>query len=220
MIDGVLTCNEDLSLCPFFQGLSRDDRDLVLRHIGYEHLDTGQALMREGDLQRGIHIVKSGRCEVVKQLAGGSEQQLAVLDSGAIVGEVSFFSRAAHSATIRAIEPVEAMTLSMHGFDALKRLEPSIAMTLMANMGRLLAERFRRMDQYTYDLFVRKERVGLAHHQEMTQDRYSERVASSDQCSTAVESEIGGFPGVAICVSPRHRATRVSFSVASSGGRG
>lgn len=177
MIDIVLTCNEDLSRCPFFAELSRKERDLVLRYIQSEHLNTGQTLIREGDLQRGLHIVKAGRCEVVKQLAGGSEQQLTVLDSGAIIGEVSFFSRAPHSATIRAIEPVECMNLPIAEFEALRRAEPRIAMVLMANMGRLLAERFRRMDQYTYDLFVRREHLELRHHQEMHADRYSERIA-------------------------------------------
>jgi len=172
MLDAGLSCKDDLSLCPIFRNLSKPDRNFVLEHVRYEHLGTGCTLLREGDSQQGLHILVDGHCEVVKQLDGGSEQQLAILESGAIIGEVSFFSEAAHSATVRALEPTEAMCLSLESFRELRASRPEVAMTLIMNMGRLLAERFRRMDQYTYDLFARRETLQESHHRELYGQRF------------------------------------------------
>lgn len=183
MLDLGLTCKDDLSLCPIFRQLSPRQRQIVLDHVRYETLQTGETLIREGDVQRGLHVLIDGRCEVVKETSSDGEQQLAVLDSGAIIGEVSFFSEAPHSASVRALEPCEAMRFSVADFADLKERHPEIAMQLVLNMGRLLAERFRRMDQYTYDLFVRRRNFDGDAHREVHQGLYRDQVARTDQLS-------------------------------------
>ena len=76
-----------------------------------ELYETGQTIVREGDIGRSMYLIQSGSVEVV---AGGpdGEKQLAVLGSGSHFGEIAVLQNVRRTATVRALEPVTLLRIS------------------------------------------------------------------------------------------------------------
>lgn len=87
--------------------------------LAREHFEPGQEVFHEGDLGDRVYIVQSGSAEVVRQRKDGGEERLAVLRAGECFGEMAVLGRTARSATIRCLEPMDALALSQRDFRAL-----------------------------------------------------------------------------------------------------
>lgn len=147
-------CEEDITQCPVFRSMSPDERQHVQQISEQMKFDPGQTILREGDgVPQGLWMLQRGACQVIKELDGGAEQQLALLEPGAIFGEMSFFDPAPHSATIRTAGEAELMFLPAEKIEALRVLDLSAAYKLIRNAGLIMAGKLRRMDRYTLDLF-------------------------------------------------------------------
>ena len=147
----------DSAGCPIFQDMSLDERQQVLELLERETYPTGETILREGRETQILWIIVHGRCEVVKMMKDGSEQQLAVLEQGAVFGEMSFFVPAPHSASVRTLTEVEVMRLSREKFDQLEQAGATAAYKIAFNTVRVLSDRVRRMDEWNYDLVERPE---------------------------------------------------------------
>ena len=149
--------------CPIFSTLSSDEHQRVLSLMKHEEYPEGETILREGLSTQILWIIVRGRCEVIKKMKDGAERQLAVLDEGTVFGEMSFFEPAPHSASIRALSEVEVMRLSREDYDGLQQSDSLAAYKIAANIVKVLAERLRRMDDWTYDLI---ENTDVAKHRE------------------------------------------------------
>jgi CRP/FNR family transcriptional regulator, cyclic AMP receptor protein len=93
--------------CPVYGTMSSDERQHVQQLAEYLTFAKGQTVIRERDeIPQGLWMLQRGKCQVVKELSGGAEQQLALLEPGAIFGEMSFFDPSPHSATVRAVDAI------------------------------------------------------------------------------------------------------------------
>ncbi len=147
-------CEDDVSQCPVFGTMSPDERQHVQQFADYLTFPKGRTILREKDeASQGLWMLHRGKCQVGKELSGGVEQQMALLEPGAIFGEMSFFDPSSHSATIRAVEESELMFLPSEKIEALRVLDLSAAYKLVRNAGQIMASKLRRMDRYTLDLF-------------------------------------------------------------------
>ncbi len=147
-------CEDDVTQCPVFGNMSPDERHHVQQFAEYLTFPAGRTILRERDeAPQGLWMLSRGKCQVVKELNGGAEQQMALLEPGAIFGEMSFFDPSIHSATIRAIEQSELMFLAVEKIESLRVLDLSAAYKLIRNAGQIMAVKLRRMDRYTLDLF-------------------------------------------------------------------
>jgi CRP-like cAMP-binding protein len=131
----------------------RQVAELLERHT----YPAGETILCEGKAVQMLWVIVRGRCEVVKTMKHGGEQQLAVLEPGAIFGEMSFFSPAPHSASVRALTEVEVMLLPREEYDRMERAGSTVAYKIVLNAGKVLAERLRRMDEWTCELIDRPE---------------------------------------------------------------
>ncbi len=143
--------------CPLFQDMSLDERHDVLARLVHESFPAGETILREGLSTQMLWIIVRGRCEVAKTMRDETEQQLAVLESGAVFGEMSFFHAAPHSASVRALNEVEVLQLSRVHYDELEIACPSAASKIMLNTLKVLSERLRRMDDWTAEFVQRPE---------------------------------------------------------------
>lgn len=85
----------------------------------YHHVLPYEIIFREGDYGDYAYILRSGRVEILKHADHG-EVPLAVLEGGAVFGEMALFEPGAkRSATARALEPCQLEMLSMEEFQAL-----------------------------------------------------------------------------------------------------
>ncbi|HUG93284.1 MAG TPA: cyclic nucleotide-binding domain-containing protein [Planctomycetaceae bacterium] len=153
-MEPMLLTARDASLngCPILRGMTEDERRQVVELLDRHTFHPGEVILQEGRAVQILWIIVRGRCEVVKTMQHGGEQRLAVLEPGAIFGEISFFSPAPHSASVRALSEVEVMLLPRAEYDRVERAGSSVAYKIVLNAGKVLAERLRRMDEWTCEL--------------------------------------------------------------------
>jgi CRP-like cAMP-binding protein len=155
--------------CAFFQGLSPAERQRVLSLTDRQAFSQGEVIISEGKSVQTLWILVRGRCEVLKMRKNGGSQRLAVLEPGAVFGEMSFFHPAPHSASVRALSDVEVLCLSRDDFETLQETCPPAARKIAVSIVSVLAERLRKMDEWTCELIERPD--GKPHREEWREFR-------------------------------------------------
>ena len=102
----------------------------------------GQALMHQEQVPHSVLLLHSGRVKVSSIAATGGESVLAFRGPGDLVGELSALDAEPRSATVVAVECVEALVVADHQFRAFLAERPAAAMALL----RVLAWRLRDSD--------------------------------------------------------------------------
>jgi CRP/FNR family cyclic AMP-dependent transcriptional regulator len=102
----------------------------------------GEALMHAGQVPREVFLLRSGRVKVSASTSAGRHFLLAVRAPGDLVGELSALDELPRSATIEALEAVDALVLQHADFRAVLAQHPEAAMGLL----RMLSARLRDAD--------------------------------------------------------------------------
>jgi NADH:quinone reductase (non-electrogenic) len=102
-------------------------RDLVQLNVGRTdristaHYEPGESIVRQGEPADLFYVILKGRCQVLRRGSDGEETELACLDSGESFGEVGLLKRQRRNATVRALEPVDVLTLERADFDLMMK---------------------------------------------------------------------------------------------------
>jgi CRP-like cAMP-binding protein len=100
-------------------------------------LKEGEILFRTGEQATSMYIVRRGSLKVYF-LKGNEEVQLAILNDGAIVGEMAFFDQKPRSAHVKALTQVEINEITRADFDKLLTQIPKWLFTMLQSLsGRL-----------------------------------------------------------------------------------
>jgi CRP/FNR family cyclic AMP-dependent transcriptional regulator len=102
----------------------------------------GDALMHAGQVPRDVLILLAGRVKVSAVAASGRPVLLAFRGPGELVGELSALDDQPRSATIVALEPVDALAVGHDAFRALLARHPPAALGLL----RMVSQRLREAD--------------------------------------------------------------------------
>ena len=148
MTDSDIDLKAQANHCPIFNGMTLDERGQVFERLEHVSFSEGETILREGNSTQNLWIIVRGRCQVVKAIKTG-DRELAVLESCAIFGEMSFFNPAPHSASVRAMTHVESMRLSRESYDELRQSGSTAATKIAVNTVIVLAERLQQMDEFT-----------------------------------------------------------------------
>jgi CRP/FNR family cyclic AMP-dependent transcriptional regulator len=108
----------------------------------------GRAIFHEGQVPDRVLLLRAGCVKVSYLTAGGREVVLAFRGPGELVGELSALDGQPRSATIVAVEPVEALVLTHHAFLAFLADHPSASLALL----RMLSQRLREADARRIEL--------------------------------------------------------------------
>jgi CRP/FNR family cyclic AMP-dependent transcriptional regulator len=128
---------EALRNAPFFAGLSPADLDgilLVGRSVSFE---PGEPMVTEGDVGDGMYILVNGTAEVD---VGGRFHKLT---TGNFFGEMALVSAGKRMATVKAVEPVEALKIPADGFQSFLLEHPAVALSML----RAVVDRLREVEQ-------------------------------------------------------------------------
>lgn len=93
----------------------------VTTHLEVELFVAGQELMACGDQGDKMYFLHRGAVEV---LAGPDLQQVAVLNSGSVIGEMALFGQGRRTATVRALEFCDCRVISHKAFHWILRHFP------------------------------------------------------------------------------------------------
>ncbi len=96
-----------------FKSLDDAGRQAVLESGYVQHFGAGDALMMQGNSGAVMFLVMNGKVRVETETPGGTVH-LAELGRGACIGEVSVLTGSPRTATVTALEDVDAVGLAAH----------------------------------------------------------------------------------------------------------
>lgn len=121
--------------------------DLVLLRA----LVDGEVLLPEGSSDSHLHVVVSGRVDVIREGPHG-RNILHTLEPGDLVGELSFMDDAPRYAALVASGPTEVLVLERHDFETLVEREPRLVYKVMRAIMRVAHRVQRRLSAQMRDL--------------------------------------------------------------------
>jgi serine phosphatase RsbU (regulator of sigma subunit) len=130
-----------LSHIPIFAKLPRSELRHLAVTLSARELPEQTILIKEGSRDDRLYIVLEGQIEVIKALGTPDERIVAHRDEGALLGEMSLFSRdGRHTASVRALTPVDLLEMTRDDLDALLHRHPKFAYELVGLLSRRLEE--------------------------------------------------------------------------------
>jgi CRP/FNR family transcriptional regulator, cyclic AMP receptor protein len=106
-----------------------------------------QVLFRQGDAAEELFIVSNGRVAIAQQAGDGRESVVAVLEDGALFGELGLFDDAPRSADARALTDSTVVVLRYKPVRDVLQAQPELLWVIV----RLLAGRLRATDEALAD---------------------------------------------------------------------
>jgi CRP/FNR family cyclic AMP-dependent transcriptional regulator len=139
---------------PLLYNFNETERRQMADIAVVKHFAPGEVIVRQGEDSQVLWVVLEGKCEVVKHPEQSTTDSivLAILEPYSHFGEMSFFSPAPHSASVRAQTAVTALAIDRRDYDDLIRQGIWAAYKLAYNTVQGLADRLRRMDQWVAEL--------------------------------------------------------------------
>lgn len=112
---------KSVTLFAEFEG---NELQALARNLQSSRFAAGDAILEEGNANRALHILKSGRIRVSRRVDDG-EVALCDLDAGQTFGELSIIEDGVASATLRALTSAEVLSISMHDLAKFLRDSPA-----------------------------------------------------------------------------------------------
>ena len=129
---------------PLFDAFKMDELDTLSRHMNYMEILRGDYLFSEGDKGDYMCFVVRGLLDVLKKTTKGDFRVIARLGKGNTIGEMSIIDKSPRSASVVARQPTVVIILTKKGFDILTQKHPTLGVTLLKKIMRLLSLNMRR----------------------------------------------------------------------------
>jgi CRP/FNR family transcriptional regulator, cyclic AMP receptor protein len=124
---------------PLFDAFKSDELDILARHMNHTEIMRGEHLFVEGDQGDFMCFVVRGLLDVLKKTTIGDYRVITRLGKGNTIGEMSIIDKSTRSATVVARQPSVVIILTKKGFDILTGHYPSVGVTLLKKIMRLLS---------------------------------------------------------------------------------
>ena len=131
---------ELLRAVPLFSGLSGPELDKIARVAVPRRYEAGSIVLREGDPGDTCYVLQRGRARVTRQHADGRTITLTNLGPGEIFGELAMFGGEVRSATVEALDDMQAVAILAGDLKRLLNEHPEIAVKLLGALGEKLRE--------------------------------------------------------------------------------
>jgi CRP/FNR family transcriptional regulator, cyclic AMP receptor protein len=131
-----------------FAGLPTADLELTASSSRLRRYPRGQVVFSTGDPSDSLLVVVSGRMKVLLRSADGGELMLAVVEAGAVIGELGVIDGGVRSADAETLEVTEVLVVPREVVLDLQSRLPEVAAGLLA----AVASGFRRLTDATADL--------------------------------------------------------------------
>src|SRR3954467_14009576 len=139
-----------LGRVPVFAELGADDLVQVAQVAVPRTFEPQQVIFREGDDSDTCYIVQGGHARAIRQHADGRAITLATFGPGDIFGELAMFDAERRSATVEAVDDLEAVAILGSDMRHVMRRHPDIAVKLVIALGRRLREANERLARQSF----------------------------------------------------------------------
>jgi len=133
----------------FVDGLTGDERDDFERRGRRRRWPRGAALFNEGGRSDYVALVHKGRAKASYFTDEGDEVVLAIRGPGALLGEMSAIDEDPLSATVTALEAVEAIVVPVDSFLEYLEDHPRVTLMLLRSMSRKLRDSDRKRVEFS-----------------------------------------------------------------------
>jgi len=123
-----------------FAGLSERELAQLAQVAVPRHFPAGSVILREGDSGDTCYLLRSGRARVTREHLGGRTIALTNIGPGEIFGELAMFGGEVRSATVEAIDDVDALAILADDLKRFLRLHPEAAVKLLGALGQKLRD--------------------------------------------------------------------------------
>jgi CRP/FNR family cyclic AMP-dependent transcriptional regulator len=127
-----------LANVPVFADLGPAELGRIAEVTVPRRFQAGQVVFREGDSSDTCYVVSSGHARATRSHTDGRSITLATFGPGDFFGELAMFDDERRSATVEAIDDVEACAILGGDMRRLLREHPDIAVKLVTTLGRRL----------------------------------------------------------------------------------
>jgi len=149
----------------FFEFLTEEEREEFAEAAEPVTFGAGQDIIEEGAGQESLFVLASGTVEVRKNLSGGRSRVLAQIDASrgrTVIGERGLLGESEASATVRAVDRVEAIKIPRDTFRRMVEEGRPAAFKLSYRIARTLARRLTRLDEEVVEAIRELESRGEA----------------------------------------------------------
>jgi len=181
-----------LTRVPVFEALAQTDLAQVAQVAVPRRFAAQQVIFREGDASDTCYVVRDGHARAISEHADGRSIALAHFGPGDIFGELAMFDDETRSATVEALDEVEALAILGSDMRRLMREHPDIAVRLVIGLGRRLREANARLARQSFQTV--QSRVAEVLVQLVDQAR-SEGAGESDVLVTITQADIAQLAG-------------------------
>jgi CRP/FNR family cyclic AMP-dependent transcriptional regulator len=133
-----------------FAGLSERELASIADVAVPRRYRSGTIILREGDHGDTCYVLRSGRARVTRQHQDGRTITLTNIGAGEIFGELAMFGGEVRSATVEALDDVEAVAILADDLKRLLKTHPEIAVKLLGTLGAKLREANERITRQSF----------------------------------------------------------------------
>jgi CRP/FNR family transcriptional regulator, cyclic AMP receptor protein len=144
------TTVELLGRVPIFSGLSRPELARIADVAVRRTYPAEVVILREGDRGDTCYVMRSGRARVTRQHPDGRAITLTNIGPGEIFGELAMFGGEVRSATVQAIEDVEAVAILADDLKSLLKGHPEITVKLLGTFAAKLRDANERIARQSF----------------------------------------------------------------------
>ncbi len=95
------------------------------RGVVEEHYEPGQVVFNQGDIGDRLYIIKKGTCDVIR-MDDGAARKIVTLKDGQFFGEMALLNQTTRTATIRAVDPLDVLSVPKKDLSALIEYLPAL----------------------------------------------------------------------------------------------
>jgi CRP/FNR family transcriptional regulator, cyclic AMP receptor protein len=140
---GTVSRRDQLARAEIFSGLTEQGLRLLTDIAVEETFPTGATIFNHGSPGDKLYLILEGRVRIGRSVSGMGEEALAVLDAGAVFGEMALLDEAPRSADAHAHEPCVLLSITKERFEDLLYLHKDLAYEVLWNVIRTLIRRLR-----------------------------------------------------------------------------
>jgi CRP/FNR family transcriptional regulator, cyclic AMP receptor protein len=139
---------EEETIGDFLAALSPEEVDDLRTRARYRRFARGATIVYEGEIPRRVVVLVSGRVKVSDFSPDGREIILGACGPGDLIGDVSAIDGRPCSATVTALEPVEAMVIEAADFTAFLDDHPPVLRVLLRSVVQKLRDSDRKRVEF------------------------------------------------------------------------
>ena len=198
-----VTAEETIALLarvPVFETLVDDDLARVAEVCIPRHFGAGEVVFHEGDESSTCYVVRSGHARALREHRD-RVLTLANFGPGDIFGELAMFDDEHRSATVQAVEPLEAIAILASDMRRLMQEHTQIAVKLIQALGRRLRETNERLTRQSFQTVqsrvasVLSQLVAAAGAEQADDASDEESTSTRDVLITSTQAELAGLAG-------------------------